>query len=186
MTKITVKLDAFYESEHNEIIEVEISEKELDTLKGISKKEISSEDVVEFIENGYTSLESLHEKLEEAFYNMIEVYWLFVADNECLHESLYNYMQKYIANGEYPPLSFDELVELFNNGDDLDEDDFLSDFNAENCYDEDDLKETYNKYIKDKYYDWVCEHDHEFIAERVGLDLDACRDGEVNYIIMLE
>lgn len=39
MAKISVKLDAFYESERNDIIEVEISEKELDALKGIGKKE---------------------------------------------------------------------------------------------------------------------------------------------------
>ena len=36
--------------------------------------------------------------------------------------------------------------------------------------------------------DWVCGngHDHEFVAERVGLDLDACREGEVNYTINIE
>ena len=74
-----------------------------------------------------------------------------------------------------------------DNGEDLDEYDFLSDFDAEYCYGEDDLKETYNKYINDKYYDWVREHDHEFIAERVGRDINACRDdNEVNYIIMME
>lgn len=47
MAKISVKLEAFYESERNDIIEVEISEKELDALKGIGKKEISTEDVAE-------------------------------------------------------------------------------------------------------------------------------------------
>ena len=26
-------------------------------------------------------------------------------------------------------------------------------------------------------------HDHVFVAERVGLDLDACRDEEVDYTI---
>ena len=47
MAKISVKLDAFYESERNKIIEVEIEEKELDALKGIGEKEISTEDVAE-------------------------------------------------------------------------------------------------------------------------------------------
>jgi hypothetical protein len=47
MAKISVKLDAFYESERNDIIEVEISEKQLDALKGIGEKEISTEDVAE-------------------------------------------------------------------------------------------------------------------------------------------
>jgi hypothetical protein len=27
------------------------------------------------------------------------------------------------------------------------------------------------------------DHDHAFVAELVGLDLDACRDDEVDYII---
>lgn len=194
MTKITVKLEAFYgygcggcSHGSNEIIEVEISEKELDALKGIGEKEISTEDVVELIENGDTSLEPLHEKLEKAFYNMVDEYWLFEAYNEFLYESLYDSMQEDIKNGEYPPVSFEELVKLLEDEEDLDENDFLSDFDAEYCYNEDYLKETYNEYINDKYYDWVREHDHEFIADRVGLDLDACRDdNEVNYIIMME
>jgi uncharacterized phage protein gp47/JayE len=41
-------------------------------------------------------------------------------------------------------------------------------------------------YDLDKYYEWVKEHDHEFVAERVGLDLYACREDEVNYSINLE
>ena len=47
MAKISVKPDTFYESERNDIIEVEISEKQLDALKGIGKKEISTEDIAE-------------------------------------------------------------------------------------------------------------------------------------------
>ena len=41
--------------------------------------------------------------------------------------------------------------------------------------------------VMDMYYDWVCGngHDHAFVAERVGLDLDACHDDEVNYTITL-
>lgn len=52
--------------------------------------------------------------------------------------------------------------------------------------DEEDLRETYDEYIYSKYYDWVCEHDHAFVAERVGLDLDACRDYEVEYTITID
>ena len=34
------------------------------------------------------------------------------------------------------------------------------------------------------FYGYSCGgHDHVFVAERVGLDLDACRDDEVDYII---
>ena len=40
-------------------------------------------------------------------------------------------------------------------------------------------------YLWDKYYDWICKHVHEFIAERVGLDLGACQDDEIDYTIHL-
>ena len=44
-----------------------------------------------------------------------------------------------------------------------------------------------DSYILNEYYDWVFGngHDHAFVAERVGLDLDACHDDEVNYKIAL-
>ena len=50
--------------------------------------------------------------------------------------------------------------------------------------DEEDEDEDYDL---DAYYEWVCGngHDHAFVAERVGLDLDACRDDEVDYTIQL-
>ena len=49
---------------------------------------------------------------------------------------------------------------------------------------EEESDDIYN-YNLDEYYDWVKRHDHEFAAERVGLDLDACRDDEVDYTIHL-
>ena len=50
------------------------------------------------------------------------------------------------------------------------------------------IKTIYNSYILNEYYDWLCDKDkgHAFVAERVGLDLDACRDDEVDYTISLE
>ena len=67
------------------------------------------------------------------------------------------------------------------------------DDNEEDCCDDEDLEdedydddygdEDEESYDLDAYYDWVKEHDHAFVAERVGLDLDACRDDEVNYTI---
>ena len=55
-----------------------------------------------------------------------------------------------------------------------------------NLPEEDEEEEEENDYDLDAYFDWVKEHDHEFAAERVGLDLDACRDDEVNYTITIE
>ena len=65
-----------------------------------------------------------------------------------------------------------------DNFDDIDED---YDFDEE----EDDLQYKYQGYRLNRYFDWVCEHDHMFIADRVGLDLDACHDDRVNYTICL-
>ena len=43
-----------------------------------------------------------------------------------------------------------------------------------------------DEYDLDAYFDWVKEHDHWFAAERVGLDLFACHDDEVNYTITID
>ena len=101
-------------------------------------------------------MESLHEQLSEKFYYMVEEYWLYEAYNECLDECLTEHILQDIRDGLYTPSD--------------PEDDY------DNGYD----------YDLDKYYEWVKEHDHEFVAERVGLDLYACREDEVNYSINLE
>ena len=43
--------------------------------------------------------------------------------------------------------------------------------------------EDEESYELNKYYDWVKEHDHYFVADRVGLNICACRDDEVDYTI---
>ena len=70
-----------------------------------------------------------------------------------------------------------EEEETDNDNEDLEEDDYE---------DEEDYEDDEENYDLDAYFDWVKEHDHEFAAERVGLDLDACRDDEVNYTINLD
>lgn len=199
MAKINVKLQAFYGFScggfghgSEEILEVEVNEKELEALLKLGTEEISCEAVVEAIENGETELQSLHERLEEEFYYMVEEYWLFEADNECINESLAESLEKDLSEGIYThPVSFDEFVEQLKTGEielenkDLD---YLKEFALEDEYDfedEEDLQYKYRSYLGDKYYDWICEHNHEFIAERVGLDIDACRDDEIDYTIHL-
>ena len=197
MAKIKVELDAFYgygcgfqSYGSNKTIELKVSEKELDALKKFGKDEISTEDVVDAIESGDTTLESLHDKLSEAFYNMVEEYWLYEADNEFLEESLIEHIENDIESGEYEPsISLAEFIEAAKEGkidfdglefgyfDDIDED---YDFD-----DEEDIEDKYNSYILNGYYDWIKKHDHEFAAERVGIDLYACRDDEVSYKIGL-
>ena len=193
MAKITVELEAFYgyscgfqSHGSNETVELEVSDSELDALKKFGKEQITAEDIVAAIESGDTTLQSLHEKLEENFYYMVEEYWLYEADNECLDECLAEHIEQDMSEGIYPPVTYDELIEWYETGDiDSDKLDFLAGFDEGGYLYEDQIEEKYDEFIRERYYDWVKEHDHEFAAERVGLDLDACRDDEVNYTISL-
>lgn len=193
MAKITVELEAFYGYScgfqghgSNETVELEISDDELDALKKLGKEQITAEDIVDVIESGDNTLNSLHEQLSEKFYYMVEEYWLYEADNECLDECLAEHIEQDMSEGIYPPVTYDELIEWYETGDiDSDKLDFLAGFDEGGYLYEDQIEEKYDEFIREKYYDWVCEHDHEFVAERVGLDLDACRDNEVDYTISL-
>ena len=191
MSKITVDLEAFYgyscgfqSHGSNETLELEISDDELAALKQIDDEEVSSEDVVQAIESGDLTLESLHEKLSDAFYNMVEEYWLFEAYNECLYDSLEEAIKEDIRDGLYEPtyVEEDEDEEWDGRWDIECDEDEDEDEDDNDCNGNDDER----SYDLDAYYEWVKKHDHWFIAERVGLDLDACHDDEVNYIIHFE
>ena len=193
MAKITVELEAFYGYScgfqghgSNETVELDVSDSELDALKKFGKEQITAENIVAAIESGDATLKSLHEQLSEKFYYMVEEYWLYEADNECLDECLAEHIEQDMSEGIYPPVTYDELIEWYETGDiDSDKLDFLAGFDEDGYLYEDQIEEKYDEFIHEKYYDWVCEHDHEFVAERVGLDLDACRDDEVDYTISL-
>ena len=193
MAKITVELKAFYgyscgfqSHGSNETVELEISDSELDALKKFGKEQITAENIVAAIESGDNTLNSLHEQLSEKFYYMVEEYWLYEADNECLDECLAEHIEQDMSEGIYPPVTYDELIEWYETGDiDSDKLDFLAGFDEGGYLNEDQIEEKYDEFIRERYYDWVKEHDHEFAAERVGLDLDACRDDEVDYTISL-
>lgn len=190
MAKITVDLEAFYGYScgfqghgSNETIEVEISDDELAALKQIDEAEVSAEAVAQAIEDGAPTLEALHEKLSDAFYNMVEEYWLFEAYNECLYDCLAQAIKEDIEEGLYEPTYVEDDDDSFDcsccAGEDADVDD---DDDEEGCDDNDDER----NYDLDAYYEWVKKHDHWFIAERVGLNLEACRDDEVTYTIHLD
>lgn len=196
MSKITVDLEAFYGYScgfqghgSNETIEVEISDDELAALKQIDEAEVSAEAVAQAIEDGDPTLEALHEKLSDAFYNMVEEYWLFEAYNECLHDCLRSSLKEDVSNGLYAaPIIDPDGFKHWK--DEFEDDEDYEDFDDEDeCFDDDDDKDSetipfsYEDYEIDDYYEWVKKHDHWFIAERVGLDLDACHDDEVNYTI---
>lgn len=195
MEKISVKLEASYGYGCNgcgygseDTIEVEVSDIELEALRKIGSSEISCEDIVRAIDNGETVLQELHEKLEEKFYHMVEAYWLFEAYNECLYESLSESIEQDINDGLYTPTTSedDEDEEEYDDEECAEETDECDD--EENDEDEEYEDEDEDGYDLDAYYEWVLEHedDHEFVAERVGVDLYACRDDEVCYTVVLD
>lgn len=200
MAKISVDLEAFYgyscgfqSHGSDETVEIEVSDNELAALKNFGKEQITTEDIVAAIESGDTTLQSLHEQLEEKFYYMVEEYWLYEADNECLEESLLEAMENDLSEEKFTPsISLNEFIEAVKNEEiDFDGLEFGYFEDLEDNYDlddEEDAQSVYNSYILNEYYDWVRgnDHDHEFVAERVGLDLNACRDDEVNYTINLD
>ena len=200
MGKISVDLEAFYgyscgfqSHGSDETVEIEVSDNELAALKNFGKEQITTEDIVAAIESGDTTLQSLHEQLEEKFYYMVEEYWLYEADNECLEESLLEAMENDLSEEKFTPsISLNEFIEAVKNEEiDFDGLEFGYFEDLEDNYDlddEEDAQSVYNSYILNEYYDWVRgnDHDHEFVAERVGLDLNACRDDEVNYTINLD
>ena len=187
MAKINVNLEAFYGYScgchghgSKETIEMEVNEVEFEALQKLGTKEISCEAVISAIENGEKELISLHERLEEKFYYMVEEYWLYEAYNEFLYECLERHMKQDISDGLYQPTdSEDDEDEDYYEDEDFDDDDDDDDDDYEDDYDDDD-EESYDL---NEYYNWVKEHDHVFVAERVGLDLGACRDDEVDYTI---
>ncbi len=199
MATIKVDLNAFYGYGHgggcyvsNETIEVEINDQELDALRKLGAKEISCEAVMETIESGDTTLQSLHEYIEERFYYMVDEYWLYEADNECLEESLSEAIENDLSEDIFTPsLSVEEFIEAVKNKEiDFDGLQFGYFEDIEDTYDledEDDVQSLYNSYILNEYYDWLCDkdNDHAFVADRVGVDLDACHEDGVNYKIML-
>ena len=204
MAKINVNLEAFYGYScgghghgSKETIEMEVNEVEFEALQKLGTKEISCEAVINAIENGENELISLHERLEEKFYYMVEEYWLYEAYNEFLYECLERHMKQDISDGLYPPTdSEDDEDEDYYEDEDYEDEDYEDDFedddedfdddegdDFEDDFEDDFDDEDEESYDLDEYYNWVKEHDHYFVAERVGLDLGACRDDEVDYII---
>ena len=200
MAKISVDLEAFYgyscgfqSHGSDETVEIEVSDNELAALKNLGKEQITTEDIVAAIESGDRTIESLHEQLSEKFYYMVEEYWLYEADNECLEESLSEAMENDLSEEIFTPsISVKEFIEAVKNEEiDFDGLEFGYFEDLEDDYDlddEEDAQSVYNSYILNEYYDWVRgnDHEHEFVAERAGLDLNACRDDEVNYTINLD
>lgn len=126
-----------------------------------SERGATAEAVAESIEAGHTELQPLHEELSEIYYKMDEAFWLFEADNECIDEALEPYFYQDVEDGLYDPEPDD-------------------DYDPENGYEPDSFEACSGNYLE-----WVNSHrdDHYFVAERVGVDLAACREDNPYYII---
>lgn len=175
----------------NDVIDIEVNDEELNALRNLGTDKISCASVVKTIKNGETTLQSLHKQLEEKFYYMVEEYWLYEAYNEFLQESLSEAIEKDISNGIYTPTILEEESDFDCFGKswiDVDENECQDDEeDCDDCEDDEDDADADDdvKYDMDEYYSWVCEHDHEFVAERVGLNIEVCREDEANYTIFL-
>ena len=186
MAKIKVELNTSFGCDcmgcgygSEDTIEIEVNEQELEALRKLGSEEISYEAVVEAIENGETALQSLHEYIEERFYYMVDEYWLYEADNECLEDIFTPSLsvEEFIEAVKIKEIDFDGLQ--FGHFEDIEDNYDLED--------EDDVQSLYNSYILNEYYDWLCDkdNDHAFVADRLGVDLDVCHEDGVNYKIML-
>lgn len=86
MAKINVNLETFcygcggHGHGCKETIEMEVNEVEFEALQKLGTKEISCESVANAIENGEKELISLHERLEEMLYYMLDEDWLCEVD----------------------------------------------------------------------------------------------------------
>ena len=151
-------------------IELEIEDAAAATLKTLQSSGATlDQDVVkQAIADGHAELQPVYDVIAERFYNMVEEYWLYEADNECIDESLEPAFRADLENELYvPELTFDDY--MAEQDEDADEDD---------CFDD------YYFDCRDAYLAWVRTHDHAFEAERVGLDLEACREDEVGFEIV--
>lgn len=196
MAQINVKLEASYGYGcsgcgygSEEDVMLEVADNELEVLRKLGKDEVTRDEVLEAIACGDNALEELHNRIQRACFGIMEEYWLFEAYNECLEDSLRESFDEDVEAGIYTSISFEEFVEMAKSGDIDFEALHFGDF-LDNDIDfeyEDDVEYRYDSYVLSCYYDWVCEHDHWFVAERVGVDLDACHDEDIiDYTISLK
>jgi len=153
----------------NETATVEINYDAAATLEEMqkTKREPTQDDVLAAIKDGHTELQPLYDAILARHTDMVVRYWLFEADNECLDENLEPYFWQDIEKKLYKPeVTRDEFVIANQNDEDFCDYDFM---------DEDDVRTAYYEFGKEDYLAWVNSHtsDYPFIAERIGLDLDA-------------
>lgn len=163
--------------------EYEITDEVYGCLKGIGGDVVTDKQVVEAINNGHSELQDLHDRICEDVFRLDEDYWLYEGDNPTEWDSLEESLEKDMEEGLFAPkLSCDEFIDNWKDGD-IDTDDWYfecdedwEDYDEED-FDEDAKDDLYHTYVLNLYRDWVFGHeDNAFVAMRVGVDLDACRE----------
>lgn len=200
--KVKIILDADFGFSHSgsvytmDEMEYEMSQELYDYLKSIDKDSVYSSQVEAAINAGKTELKELHEKATDAFYNMVEHYWLYDGDNECELEAICGSLEEDVESGLYTlPMTMEEFIEAWESGK-INTEDSVYSYEAKDLWIKlekrpeeewlDEFYETnYETHMQNLYRAWVFEHDHPFIADRVGCDLEACRDTDLNYRIDL-
>ena len=177
MKEIKVLLAACHGYSHfgsyssHDTVDLEVSDEALAALRKIHPSEASCEQVAEAISQGATELQDVHDQACDEYYNMVECFWLHEADNECEREALEQCIDDDIEEGLFEPeMTIEEFSQMKEEeGRDLDDEE---------------LVEEYHFYLMDDYAAWVhCQDDNEFVACRVGCDLDGIRDEPASYTL---
>ncbi len=176
--KIKVDMEACYGEGCNfgsygseETIELNVTGEVLDCLKSINPTEVSNDDVASAIAEGKTELTDLDNEITEAFYKMVEHYWLFEASEPYEEDYLKEGIKGDIESGDFVPSYSMEK--------------FLKDNPVGNSYfyGEGDDEIRYLDSLYDEYRQWFYQQGNDFIAERFEFDLDSCREFDVTYTI---
>ena len=185
MKRIKVNMEAFfgygcgggsYGTEAK--IELNIEDAAAETLNALkaSGKTLDQDVVKQAIADGHAELQAVYDEIAERFYNMDEEYWLFGEQNEFLDDSLMWMIKEDIDSKKYKPeVSFKTYV-----ADNYDEK--VTKSNREEM--EEEYFEEYYEECREHYIEWLKKQDRASVAERMEVDLEACREeDEVGFVI---
>lgn len=122
---------------------------------------IDKEDVLSAINAGHVELQPLHDSLTEQFYRIDDEHWLFNSDIKEMDETLEPAFYDDVKWGLYSPKLDNECRVDFD----------TPNLSFASC--------------RKNYLEWVRTHrdDYPFIANRLGVDLDARSENDFDYFI---
>lgn len=166
-------------------ISVDASEEEYEALISIDNATAASDKIIDAISEGSVALVTLHDRLSEAFYNLLNHELVFNTYNELEDDSLEESFKTDREKGLFPP----ELIERFKENLEYQDESLNRLLHSASCTEVNDNIAFSNLFylVREEYRNWVYQHeDIYFIAERTGLDLDASKEiYDVEYTIYL-